>query len=1157
MSGPKLNHELFVNDPRSNKLPNEGVAKVQGGGDARIIGEELAMFVCEGQYAKGLEMVLQTFVGNVEKEQQPAVWISGFYGSGKSHLVKVLRYLWTNEALTDGRTPRDIATLPVEVKDLLKELDTVGRGQGGLFATAGVLESGPADRLPGAILSIIYQGLGLPADVTTAEFVLWMRRKGLEAKVRQDIEAAKLDYHDELDSFRVSSDIAASLHKQDKGLGTTAEDALSKINNQFPANDLVTIDDMIKGIDRALKDSFAGKFPCTLLVLDEVQQYIQQDSDRSYKVQLVVEALSSRLGSKLIVVGTGQAALNTVALLQRLQDRFTRQLLLLDNDIETVIRKVVLQKKSDKKPPLKQLIESSEGEISRQLQGTRIEAGPQDKENYVDDYPILPVRQRFWEKVLRNIDTGLTGQLRTQLRITYDAVRNVADKPLGNVIPADSLFDQLAALLVQKNVLDSSRYNTIQQLRSSSNPDDQLSSRLFALIYLIGKVNHETRDKPGDLGIRATPGALADLLVEDLKAGGTALRERIPKLLAIHESKGSLLRVGGEYRLQTPESAGWESLFRQRLAALLNNDGEIAYLRGELLRNEVGAMIDDVPLMHGKSKIRRRTEASFSETPPTSDSGVPVWVRTEWDVPEKLAVSEANVGGVHSPRVTVFIPRIKKDELKQALAEAKAAEQTLQERGAPTTAAGIEAKDAIASRKTLAEQFAHELLLQHILKDAKVMVAGSEDFPGVMLSDKIRNGCEAALARLYPFFATGDSDKWAEVFKQAKAGAGSPLQLVNHSGDPDKHPVCKAILDEVGAGKKGSDLRKKFIAPPYGWSDDAVYGAVLVLVAAGLLKASRNGLPIQRQALDQTAIGPCEFRVDHPPIAPGDKVKLRSLFQKLNIKCQSNDDVEIKAGEFLTAVLALAQTAGGQAPLPEVPNTNAIKAMQASFGNEQLSEILRQYTALDADIAGWTKQAATARQRVPRWESLLTMLDHAEKASLPEAVEVRTQITAIRDHRQLLDATDPVPGLATTLGTALRSKLTALATKAAEVHEQHSSALPADAAWKTLGEKDRPARDVIAEAHRLAPPEEVRAGNEDELIAALRSRSIVGWSDLLAAIPGRFVAARKQAAKALEPKLQSVTLPSATIKTKDDLATWLRSAETAITAKLADGPVFL
>jgi hypothetical protein len=1152
------NHELFAKDPRSSSLPNEGVAKVKGGADAAVVGAELSMFVCEGQYAKGMTMVLETYVNNIEKQAQPATWISGFFGSGKSHLVKVLRHLWTNDKLSDGRTPREIASLPVEVKDLLKELDTHGRKCGGLFAAAGVLETMSPELIPRGIVSIVYEALGLPTNVGTAEFVLWMRRKGLESKVRADIEAANLDYDAELDHFRVSGDIATSLARREPALGKDPDDVLNKLNTQFPANVTVDIERMVKLIRQALSERFASKLPCTLLVIDEAQQSLGGDPDRTFEFEKCVEAITSRLDSRVMVVATGQSMLRAgTANLEKLQDRFTRHLHLQDNDIETVIRKVVLQKRPDRKSTLQAVIESSEGEITRQLQGTRIEAVPTDKERYVEDYPLLPVRQRFWEKVLRNIDTGLTGQLRTQLRITHEAVAKVADAPIGTVIAADTLFDQLAVGLIEKGVLDRDRHNRIQQLRTSSDPDDQLAGRLFALIYLIGRINSETRDTKADLGIRSTPTFLADLLVEDLKAGGASLRERIPVVLAAHEAKGALLLVGDEYRLQTLESAAWEERYQRNHRQLMGNDGEIGYLRSELIRTEMTQLLGDIALVQGKAKVRRQLTLGFFDTAPPLDQGVPIWIRSEWDVATKAAVAEANAGGVDHPRITILLPKTRHDELKQALAQAKAAEQTLQDHPPPQTAAGHEASKAIEHRKMLAQTKAREILLESVFKDAKVILAGSEDFNGITLTDKVRAACDASLRRLYPSFHLADSDKWEDIFKQAKAGAGSPLQSVNHQGDPDKHPVCKALLDEIGAGKKGVDLAKKFVAPPFGWPAGAINAGLMVLLAAGLLRATRNQQPVQRQALEQSGIGPVEFVVDQPPIAAGDKVKLRGLFQKIGVKCQSNDDVEIKAGDFLVALLANAQQAGGEPPLPESPNVSRVKELQTLFGNEQLTAILRAHDELLANIDAWSKRAELAKQRLPRWKVLLVLLEHAENGGLAEAAGVRSQVDAIGNERQLLDHTDPVPSLAATLATALRARLKELTENVAAVHEAQADAIANDPAWRELGDKRRESRDAIATANRLAPPREFSFDTEDDLINVLQMRSLPSWQELAAALPGQFDAARRAAAKELEPKAQSVKLPSATIRSKEDLAEWLASAEKSIADKLADGPVII
>ncbi|MDQ3438671.1 MAG: hypothetical protein M3491_15300, partial [Actinomycetota bacterium] len=85
-----INREVFARDPLTNRIPNDGVAKIvepTRPEEWEVLRYELSTFVCEGEYRRGLETILDTYLKNVGKATQPAVWVSGFYGSGKSHLV--------------------------------------------------------------------------------------------------------------------------------------------------------------------------------------------------------------------------------------------------------------------------------------------------------------------------------------------------------------------------------------------------------------------------------------------------------------------------------------------------------------------------------------------------------------------------------------------------------------------------------------------------------------------------------------------------------------------------------------------------------------------------------------------------------------------------------------------------------------------------------------------------------------------------------------------------------------------------------------------------------------------------------------------------------------------------------------------------------------
>ena len=81
------NREVLRTDPGSTPLKNLGVAKIgrpASQAEWDVLEYELKTFVCEGEYEHGLERILTTFVTQLDQAQQPAAWVSGFFGSGKS-----------------------------------------------------------------------------------------------------------------------------------------------------------------------------------------------------------------------------------------------------------------------------------------------------------------------------------------------------------------------------------------------------------------------------------------------------------------------------------------------------------------------------------------------------------------------------------------------------------------------------------------------------------------------------------------------------------------------------------------------------------------------------------------------------------------------------------------------------------------------------------------------------------------------------------------------------------------------------------------------------------------------------------------------------------------------------------------------------------------
>ena len=1137
--------ELFSTNPKSLELLNNGVAVVKDAvtpEELKTLRFELKTFVCEGEYAKGLEKILRTYLGNLDRPEQPAVWVSGFYGSGKSHLGKILRYLWNDfEFPEDKARARGLTNLSTEVTDLLKEVNTAGKRLGGLHAASGTLRGELGDNVRLSVLNIIFKSVGLPPKYPVARFVMWLRDNGKLDAVKGRVTKAGRDFTKELNNLWVSP----VLHKAlvDEGLGSSTSDISKSLAQQFPNVKDITIDDMLQAMREAL--TVKGQLPCTLVVLDEVQQFIGDDSDRSLQIQEVVEACSKQLNSRVLIVATGQSALSGTPQLQKLRDRFRVAIQLSDTDVEAVIRKVITAKKPDKTAAIKKIVSDYEGEVTRHLNGTKIEYRSEDDAAYVADYPLLPIRRRFWEKVLRAVDVaGTAAQLRNQLGIVYESVRTYADRSVETVVGGDSIYWVKATDLLQTGILQPKIDEMIRKLDDGS-ADGRLSARICALVFLINKL---PREAGSDLGIRAMADVLADLLVEDLKAGSAELRKKVPELLQSLVQAGQLMVVDEEYRLQTPESASWDAEFKKNFNRIVNDDSRIASERADLLRAECGDL-KNLKVIHGNSKVARKVELfTGSETPIPTGQGVPVWVRDGWTVDEKSIVTEAQKAGTDSPLVFVYIPRRSADDLKKTVASLKAAEETLNIKGTPTTPEGLEARAAIETRKSVAETKLKGIVTE-IVNGTRVFMAGGNEVAGIFMQDRVEEAAKNALTRLYPQFDLADDPRWEKVVERAKKGDSNALESLGFKGDPDKHPVCAVILGFVNAGKKGSEIRKQFSSGQYGWPQDAIDGALVLLAVTGHLRVTQNGQPFDPRQLDHSKIGICDFRTEHVTISAAQKLAIRKLFQAAQVGCKPGEEAAV-APEFILKVIELAESAGGEAPRPEKPNLTTVKEIKALTGNEQLVKLYDQREALTQNLTDWAKTAKAIQDRLPRWDSLSDLAGHAK--NLAEADEVRQQTQTIESERQLLADPDPVAPLCDKLTQVLREKLTAHHSRYQQLHQDGMAALKQSDAWSKITDDQR--HSILAQNGLTAVPG-IKVGNEAEVISSLEGMSLEMWQARCDALPQRFQKAQRDAAKMIEPKVVYVTLPSATIHNDAELEAWLAQVRKQVQEKLKDGPV--
>ena len=1150
------NRELFLRDPATAKLMNNGQARISDGGTPqeretlqKELREELSNFVCEGQYADGLLRILDSFLSHIGGTNQPAAWVSGFYGSGKSHLLKMLGHLWVNTEFTsDGVTARSLVpSLPSEVEASLKELDTQARRAGGLHAALGVLPSGSSESVRLTILGILLRSCGLPEQYRLAKFCLYLKNHGFYDAVVSKVEADGKQFDRELVDLSVSPVIRKALLESDTTLGSDA-DVRDLIRSEFSQpTDIDTAEFLRMTREILTKD---GEFPLTILVLDEVQIFVRNNLDRTRQVVEVAEALAKQMGSRVLVVGAGQSALSTeVPEFGWMRARFTIPVELSDADVENVTRRILLAKRPEKVDSLRQELSKHVGEIERQLAGTALASRSSDRDTLADDYPILPVRRRFWELVSRAVDpAGTSSMLRTQLRMIHDALHDFAEQGVGSVVPADFMFEQLQAAMVQQGVLLRELDERIRNLNDGTE-SGRLASRLCSLVFLVRKL---PREAGSDCGVRATPEMLADLLVSDLTHDGPKLRKEVPLLLQKLADDGILLKDGEEYNLQTRESLEWENEFRGRVTQASNNELLIHQKREAYLRTAAQEEVTGVRVQQGAAKVLRKLALHFgSEPPAASGSDIPVWIRDGWSCSEKNVVDAARAAGTDSPILFVFIPKASAEELRQQIVREEASRGTIEFKGVPSTREGDEARASMATRLSDAERL-RKLFVRQIIDGAKVFKGGGTELIQISLNDKVREGANDALDRLFPRFNDANHKNWSVVIGRARSGDDSPLSAIDWAGSTEGHVVTREVLVKIGSGMLGADVRKHFSGPPYGWDQDAIDGALIALHAGGHLTARYSNAALAPGHLDQNKVAKTEFRTETITLTSQDKIKLRGLFQEAGISAKASDDLEVKSTEYLDAIVSLATRAGGPAPLPEPPKTQSISDLRAMAGNERLAALLTQAETLKAHAADWKKAADLAEKRQPLWQQLQRLISVGR--DMAELSDVQTSARSIVDGRLLLDSADHISPLVKQCAQVLRTAVTSAHQQYGDEHTSLSAALEASETWQKLSAEQRSA--ILAEEGIAGVPG-LEVGTEDQLVQTLQTTPLAWWHDKTAALPVRFQNAAAKAAKLLEPKIQRVSLSSGPLRTEEEVKAWLAETEGRLVKKLKEGPIVI
>ncbi|HEY2481958.1 MAG TPA: hypothetical protein VGI30_07160, partial [Caulobacteraceae bacterium] len=547
-------------------------------------------------------------------------------------------------------------------------------------------------------------------------------------------------------------------------------------------------------------------------------------------------------------------------------------------------------------------------------------------------------------------------------------------------------------------------------------------------------------------------------------------------------------------------------------------------------------------LVQGQAKVSR-TIHRIGPDDPAPKEGVALRLHNGWS--QDLAAVDAAVGveSPTEPTVHISTPRLEADELNRALAANAAAVLVLQLRGIASTDAGREARQAMENRRAKAAAEA-EAIVAEAARKSSVRLAGGAMQTGTP-AEAVKAAATKALVRRYPQFDPSDNPGWGRVWERAQRKDPDAMKAVDFSGPPQSHPVCKALLDALGAGRKGVDLRKMFDDPPYGWPRDAVDGGLLVLANLGQVRViGEDGKPANLADLPRPKLSACTFRRETTVVDVTHRLAVRGLFNEVGLTFTNNQE-QLALSGLLEKLEHLAQSSGGEAPAPAPQTVPRMAEFRAAADNDLLVALANDTDDLKTKISEWRAAARTIGERLPRWQL-------AQQLFRQGATERQADLEAIHRSRGLLADPDPVPTIIQTASETLRTRLNAAWTAWQEAWTAGEARLLADASWSKLTPDQRHA--FRAQAGLL--PAKAPAVETPEAIAfSLEARSLSQWNADAKAMSARIADALAEAAIAVDPKTREVTVATRLLHDQAELDTWLDETRSSLAAALANGPV--
>lgn len=532
----------------------EGVIKADNLTDEAIF-QEVDEYVITNDLSKKLDEFFSVYSSTIGKPTESiGVWISGFFGSGKSHLLKILSYILSNQRIHSDL----IGELFMEkIKDDFELKGNISKAINVpthtlLFNIDQKAEVG-ARNSDDAILSVFMKVFNemrgyYPKFGYIAKFESDLDKQWLFGKFKDRFkELSGESWEIGRETIHLEIDSVAQTLAEIKGISL---DSANEVIDKYEENYSLSIEEFVKEVKEYIEKQEANYR--LIFCVDEVGQFIGDNTKLMLNLQTIVETLATVCKGQAWVIVTSQSAVNELVANQKstefdfskIMGRFKVKLNLTSQNANEVIQKRLLDKKEESHKDLVSIYNKVQNSLKSIIHFS--DRGRQYKsydngENFAAIYPFVPYQMDLFQSCIMGLSRNSAFQGKHQSigeRSMLDVVQNVtikvSEESIGTLATFDKFFDGLSSTI--RGELQAQINQAINSLGENS-----LEVKILKILFMVKYVKE----------FNANVDNLTTLLVNSVEIDISELKKSVVKSLAILADQIFIQKVGDIYEFLT------------------------------------------------------------------------------------------------------------------------------------------------------------------------------------------------------------------------------------------------------------------------------------------------------------------------------------------------------------------------------------------------------------------------------------------------------------------------------------------------------------------------------------------------------------------------------------------------------------------------------